>query len=68
MEGEGNSQSCAAVKRLIYVLQPCEEIGMWSAQTSLPNPEGVISTGFPSEDKNSHVIKDKVLGQDDTYS
>ena len=53
-KAEEISQSHAAVKRLICVLQPCEEIGMWPAQTSLPNPEGEISTGFPSEDKKSH--------------
>lgn len=67
-KAEGISQSRAGVKCLICVLQPHEEIGTWSAQTSLPNPEGEISTGFPSEDNNSHLTKDEVLGQDGTYS
>lgn len=64
-KAEGISQSHAGVKCLSCVLQPCKETRMWSAQTSLPNPEGQISTGFPSKDTTSHIIKDKALGQDD---
>lgn len=63
-KAEGISQSCAGVKCMTCASQSCEVIGMWSAQTSLLNPEGEISTGFPSENKTSYIIKDEVLGQD----